>query len=64
MSRMPDPHAKGIFCRKKSYWLRYTLEGIQHRVPLHTRDYLEAVQCARELRGKPVPEKRNGWFGT
>lgn len=57
MARKPEPAAEGIFLRKKSYWLRYTLGGAQHRIPLHTRDFAEAVRLARSLRGKKVPGK-------
>lgn len=57
MRRKPDPAARGIYLRKQSYWLRYTLEGVQHRVPLQTRDFAEAVRLSRQLRGKRLPGK-------
>lgn len=52
-----DPAAKGIYPRKKSYWLRYTVARKQLRVPLHTRDFAEAVERAKEIRGRPQEPK-------
>jgi integrase len=52
-----DPKARGIYKQKLAYWLRYTLDGAQHRVNLHTRDFEEAVRKAEVLRGKPVGGK-------
>lgn len=47
----PDPEAKGIYLRKKSYWLRYSHNGEQLRVPLHTRIFADAVVEAKKIRG-------------
>jgi integrase len=52
-----DPKAKGIYKQKLTYWLRYTLDGAQHRVNLQTHDFEEAVRKADSLRGKPVKGK-------
>ncbi len=52
-----DPKAKGIYKQKLTYWLRYTLDGAQHRVNLQTRDFEEAIRKADALRGKPVKGK-------
>jgi integrase len=52
-----DPKAKGIYKQKLAYWLRYTFEGAQHRVNLHTRDFEEAIRKAEVLRGKPLEGK-------
>ena len=52
-----DPKAKGIYKQKLAYWLRYTLDGAQHRVNLQTRDFEEAIRKADALRGKPVKGK-------
>jgi integrase len=46
-----DPAAKGIYLRKKSYWLRYSHNGEQLRVPLHTREFTAAVEAAKKIRG-------------
>lgn len=58
-----DPAAKGIYKQKLAYWLRYSVDGVQHRVNLHTRDYTEAVAKATQLRGMPVAGKteRMAW---
>ena len=71
LAKMPkllnvDPAARGIYQRNSVYWLRHTVDGYQERVPLHTRDFSEAVQKAKELRGKPTlgkPEKLT-WQGA
>jgi integrase len=52
-----DPAAEGIYSRGHAYWLRYSIDGIQHRVPLGTRDYAEAVEKAKLLRGRPIAGK-------
>ncbi|MBN8708075.1 MAG: hypothetical protein BGO12_13395 [Verrucomicrobia bacterium 61-8] len=58
-----DPAAKGIYKQKLGYWLRYSLDGVQHRVNLQTRDFQEAVAKAAQLRGMPVAGKteRMAW---
>jgi len=58
-----DPAAKGIYKQKMAYWLRYTLDGVQQRVNLQTRDFQEAVAKAAPLRGMPVAGKteRMAW---
>lgn len=52
-----DPKAKGIYKQKLTYWLRYTLDGAQHRVNLQTRDFEEAIRKGDALRGRPVKGK-------
>ena len=52
-----DPDARGIYRRKLAYWLRHSVDGVQERAPLHTRDFSEAVVKAKAIRGKPTPGK-------
>ena len=52
-----DPAAKGIYVRKKSYWLRYSHNRKQLRIPLHTQDFAEAVEAAKLIRGRPEEAK-------
>lgn len=62
MSRPPNKtEEKGVYRKdgKPGLWLRYSHEGRQVRVPLHTRDFAEAVQIAKTLRGQP-PKVREG----
>ncbi len=49
--------APGVFPRGKVYWLRYTPPdgGEQVRMSLGTKDPVEAVRLAKELRGKTLP---------
>ena len=47
----PAPDAKGIYLRKKTYWLRNIVDGKRYFQNLQTHDYLEAVEKARSLRG-------------
>lgn len=55
------PEEKGIYRKsgKPGLWLRYNYQGVQVRVPLHTRDFAEAIEAAKILRGKP-PKSREG----
>ncbi len=52
-----DPASKGIYLRKKSYWLRYSHNRKQLRVPLHTQDFADAVEAAKMIRGRPLEVK-------
>ena len=62
----PDPNAKGIYLRKKTYWLRNTVGGERFFQNLHTRDYGEAVEKAKKLRGiRPAGKPQVGaWEKT
>jgi len=55
------PEEKGIYRKsgKPGLWLRYNYQGVQVRVPLHTRDFTEAIEIAKTLRGQP-PKSREG----
>lgn len=55
------PDEKGIYRKggKPGLWLRYSYEGKQVRVPLHTRDFAEAIAIAKTLRGQP-PKSKDG----
>jgi integrase len=61
------PEEKGIYRKggKPGLWLRYSFEGFQVRVPLHTRDFAEAIEIAKTLRGQPPKAKEGdpefGW---
>ena len=45
---------KGIYKRGKKFWFRYSHEGHQTRVPLHTENEGEAVTKALEIRANPL----------
>jgi integrase len=54
MARLPkNKEAPGIYRRGDAFWLRFTLDGIQQRVSLHTDDYATAVIKAKETRKNP-----------
>lgn len=61
------PEEQGIYRKagKPGLWLRYSYEGVQVRVPLHTRDFAEAIEVAKSLRGQPPKAKKGdpdfGW---
>lgn len=52
--------APGVFPRGKTFWLRYSLGGEQHRVSLDTTDPELAIKRANEMRGRPVASKKTG----
>lgn len=56
--------AAGVYRRGDWFWLRYTVNGEEIRLPLRTQLYEEAVTKAKELRGQ-VPEAaakvKGGW---
>lgn len=49
---------KGIYQRKQAFWFRFSSGGIQHRVPLGTRDEAEAIKAARTILEKGPQEKK------
>lgn len=58
----PDKAAAGIYLRKKTYWLKHTVDGVRYYRNLHTHDFAEAVGKAAELRGEaPSGEKVGAW---
>ena len=62
MPRNPDNlEAPGIFRRGNQFWLRYSVENQQVRVPLGTTDYADAVRIAGDLRGKKTKKLKTGW---
>ena len=66
MARIPDnKEAPGIFRRGNAFWLRFTLNGVQQRVSLHTDDYATAVKKAKETRKNPssvaVKKEAGSW---
>lgn len=58
----PDDAAKGIYLRRRTYWLRHTAEdGARYFSNLHTRDFGEAVEKAALIRGKVPGGKTGSW---
>ena len=52
---------KGTYLRKKTWWLRFSLAGKQHRINLQTHDEEEAIKAAREiLKNGPKEKKVSG----
>ena len=45
-------NAKGIFLRGSKYWLRYSRNGLQERVPLGTSNMAEAIKIAARERAR------------
>ena len=63
MPRKPDNQdAPGIFRRGNQFWLRYSVENQQVRVPLGTTDYSDAVRLDGDLRGKKTDKLKTGWL--
>ncbi len=58
-----DEAAKGIYLRKKTYWLRHSADGERFFTNLKTRDFAEAVGRANEIRGRRPADKppKNDW---
>lgn len=56
------PDAAGIYLRKKTYWLKHTVDGQRYYRNLHTHELAEAVEKAKEMRGQaPSGEKVGAW---
>jgi len=53
------PEAVGIYLRKQTYWLRHSVEGVQHFSNLHVKvpDLPAAIERAKLVRGKPIAGK-------
>ena len=56
----PKILAKGIYLRNSLYWLRYSKNGTQYRVPLGTSDYARALELKRLELSKIPTEPSEG----
>jgi integrase len=57
VKKTPENHS-GIFLRGSKYWLRYSLNGEQQRVPLRTSNMAQAIKTAEKERNR-VPLNPN-----